>query len=153
MKKLVIALGCFGLVLLGAWRFMLHTPANSTLADISGHWEGPAGGLWFDASASYFKLDIMHTFSYGDWKATSDSLCELQFYDMTELEAKTDRADLRGSAKLDRSTKKPTLLITMPDGSTGKFTYLSSPNDEMTTIEHNFNETKKGIENDQNQKQ
>lgn len=139
MKKRVTAISLICLVAgVAVWFWSQRPASRQSLADISGHWEGPSGGLWFDASASYFKLDIMHAFFYGHWKATDANHCELQFYDLFGEEPVLDRADLRGGATLDRTGPKTAVLISWPDGTSMRFTYLNPPDEDILEMEQDM---------------
>ncbi|RBP46580.1 hypothetical protein DES53_102971 [Roseimicrobium gellanilyticum] len=130
--------GCF--VTLVAWFGFIHLPLAKRNADIFGHWEGPAGGIWFDASGRYFQLDIMHTFFYGHWTSKSSDTCHLQFYDLLGEKPVTDRVDMQGTVTLESSGSNPVAVITIPDGTTLRFTYAGPPSDDMSGIDTSMKE-------------
>lgn len=114
---------------------LIWIAGRSQGASIVGHWEGPEGGLWFDASSEYCQMDIMHTFWMGHWKSSGADTVDLQFYDLLEDPAVLDRAELRASARVTSDQGRKAIDITMADKSTIRFRYLGPPSGDLSEIE------------------
>lgn len=134
--KALVTIGLAAILWLGIGRRVSFDPP----ADMSGHWEGPTGGLWFDASAAHFQLDIMHTFFYGRWTATGPKSCDLQFYDLSGADPVIDSPAMRGSAVLKSEGTKREVEVKMPDNTSVIFSYVGPPTNDMKMLDKNLGE-------------
>lgn len=116
------------------WLYAARSGSPST-ADLTGHWDGPQGGLYLDASSGrIFQLDIMHTFFFGSWRPTSADSCSLQFYDLSGDTPVMNDPAMVGSATIRRDGGKVFCDLTMPDGGTGTFHHTGPPSERLKDL-------------------
>lgn len=104
-------------------------------ASIEGHWEGPEGGLWFDASGELCQLDIMHTFMFGRWEARDADSVTIQFYDVRKKPAVLDRPEMRTTARVSTAQGRRVFDLLLPDKSTLRFRYLGPTKQDFADVE------------------
>ena len=104
-------------------------------ASIEGQWEGPEGGLWFDASGQLCQLDIMHTFMFGRWEARDADSVTIQFYDVRKNPAVLDRPEMRTTARVSTAQGRRVFDLLLPDKSTLRFRYLGPTKHDFSEVE------------------
>jgi hypothetical protein len=108
---------------------------SAPTADLTGHWDGPQGGLDFDASNEHiFQVDIMHTYFFGSWKAAGADSCVLQFYDLSSQPPVFNDPAMLGSARIRRDAGKVFCDLTMPGAGTRTFHHTGPPSERLKDL-------------------